>query len=325
MQFLQSALFRPGFVPTAFRKYRIPAAGVISYQQGGLNVFTQRIRLQQFTIQFHIFEAKEKTLLFPRNWTDLLTTHYMMKGSIDAFLNSGGYFPLRELEHNMFMVKGAQSHTAILEPGTYWCLHIDLESPIIEMLDDKVLFFKKLRQVVSPTGGTINPQPFHTSAAEVVLLNEILTCELKGKAADIYLTNRATELLLAYGVQLADSIATLFTDEIFTDQEIANLIALNSYMCTHLEQTHNLATIAAMFQFSVSRMDQGYQHIFNCTVDKYLEAKRMMKAYELLHSTILSDDEIAEKIGLPPYKQFETRFLEFFGKLPDQIRGENNY
>ena len=322
MQFLQSALLRPGFVPTAFRKYRIPAANVISYQQGGLQVFTQRIRLPQFTIQFHIFEAKEKTILLPHNETDLLTTHYMMKGSINAFLNSGGYFPLRELAHSMFLVKGAQNHTAILEPGTYWCLHIDLRDPIIQMLDDKVLFFKKLRQVVAPTGGTINPQPFQTNATEVVLLNEILTCKLKGKSATLYLTDCATKLLLSYGTSLGDTIATLFTDEVFTDQEIANLIALNNYICTHLEQTDDLATIASMFLFSISRMDQGYQHIFTCTVDKYLETKRMMKAYELLHCTILSDNQIAREIGLTAYNQFETRFLKFFGKHPGQIRVE---
>ena len=320
MRFTDSANFKPGFIPVEFQQHHIPCATIVTYEDNNVLIFTQRIRLKNFVFQFHIIRvtgSPRKTIIHPQTSSDLLTIHYMLAGgAIDAYLASGGYYPLREDEHSMFLVKSGTPHTALVEPGTYWCFHIDILPHTQQLIQDNVLFFSKLLEVISKEGGTINPVPFTTTADQVVLITKILTCKLVGEQARQHMENCARELLLKFGQQLNNYILSLFEDDKLTDQEIANLYAFQAHVCNNLSSSTDLYKVASQFGLTHSRMNQCMQELFGISAQKYFEIKRMRKAYELLAVSSLPVSAVMRMVGL----EGSTSFTQYFGISPVELR-----
>ncbi|MVT11867.1 AraC family transcriptional regulator [Chitinophaga tropicalis] len=320
MEFLPSAIVKPGYIPPGLEKYRIPIANAFTYISDEVSICSQRIRLQLFTIQFHIITCHTATTIQPRSQKDLLTIHYMLKGEIDAWLQNGDFVPLNEGRHNMVWVPGNIDHRADVSPGVYWCFHIDLHENARQFLADSITTFPVVMELASRRGGVINPAPMETDSMEALIIEKILACKLTGPTARKFFTECANELLIQFAEKYVNTIMKYLHSITIKDQDLANIFALQVHLNTNLQDTRELMRIAKDFNLSPQALEDGFRAVFGRSADEYYNSKRMMRAFELLGNSDLPYNAVAYLVGYGDFSKFRDAFHVYFGKFPSEIR-----
>lgn len=320
MEFLPSAIVKPGYIPPGLEKYRMPFANAFTYISDEVNICSQRIRLKLFSIQFHIITCHVPTTLQPRTPKDLLTIHYMLRGEIDAYLQAGYYIPLNAGKHNMIWVPGNMDHQAHVTPGVYWCFHIDLHDTARQHLLDSISTFPAILKLASLNGGLINPLPIDTDGMEVLIIEKILACKLTGSSARIFITECANELLIQFAEKYVSTIMKYLQNTTIKDQDLANIFALQVHLNTNLQDTRDLLRIGKEFNLSAQALEDGFRAVFGRSAGEYYNSKRMMRAFELLGNSDLPYTAVAYMVGYGDFSKFREAFHVYFGKFPSEIR-----
>lgn len=102
--------------------------------------------------------------------------------------------------------------------------------------------------------------------------------------------------------------------EVNTIHEVALLIE------TDLENIKTIPEYSRKSGLNPNKLQSGFQLIFNCTVNEYIQMQRLKKALYLLHNTDLSMKEIRDRIGLNSQSYFSKIFKEAYGYSPSEYR-----
>lgn len=94
-----------------------------------------------------------------------------------------------------------------------------------------------------------------------------------------------------------------------------------NYMDAHYCEEINFHTLMKMFALSYPSFIRRWRTIYNITPQTYLLRLRMKKAAELLTTTKLRVNEVAEKVGYSNSFYFSKVFREFHGMTARKYRG----
>ncbi|SEW21315.1 Helix-turn-helix domain-containing protein [Chitinophaga sp. YR573] len=323
MEFLPSSTkIQLGKSPSTLLEHRIPIAQVATFQTDDITIFSQRIRLKNFNLQFHIIDAKKDTIITPFTKDDLLTVHYMLRGDIDAYLKDAGLMPLQRGEYNMFWVPGNKFHEAKVLAGQYWSFHIDLQPHSIPWLSRDLAFFSKILSSMQQTGGTINSVPYQIESFEKVVILKILSYKETGGDARKYLDNLVNNLFFTFLDKYLIPIIRQLADGRISDSDLANIFALIGHMEVNIGQSHNLQGIASKFHLSMDTLDSSFEFLLGTPAEKYYHNKRMMRAFVLLGTSNMSIEGIAIHLGYKDHELFEKDFFQYFSKTCSEIQVE---
>lgn len=92
-----------------------------------------------------------------------------------------------------------------------------------------------------------------------------------------------------------------------------------AYIQQHYAEPLSVSEISAAMQFSQSYVNRSLQAYTGLPVKKYLLHFRLEKAMELLSTTKLSVQEVAESCGFGDAKNFSTTFKKHYGISPSSI------
>jgi len=92
------------------------------------------------------------------------------------------------------------------------------------------------------------------------------------------------------------------------------------YIEEHLADSFNLADVAAQIPINPSYLSVLFKEQMNVTFSEYVTRARLQKAKELLLTSSLSVNEIAERVGYRTAKYFIKQFKEYAGTSPGQFR-----
>lgn len=95
---------------------------------------------------------------------------------------------------------------------------------------------------------------------------------------------------------------------------------IQEYVDSHYSKDISLGSIAGKFYINASYLSQLFKKEMNTKFIDYITSIRLEKAIELLKSTSLTVNEIAEAVGYKDARYFREIFVKHMGKTPSQYR-----
>jgi AraC-like DNA-binding protein len=318
MEFISPVSMQSDYIPPRFEALRIPMAEVFTHSKPGLTVVSQKIALGNYDVFFHIFDAEDKVLIRPRSREDILTIHYMLKGNIDAVLRRGRRVELKTKEYNMFQLPG-HSHYAIIDKGVYWCFHINIHQNVQQELHH-LFMFEFFQRSLRETGGIINLRPYRIDARENILIKKVLDYKEHGPAAAEGLKPIIDELLLEFADKYSMELDAYFSGTKVSDMQLANMLALKSYLTSNLGQSHDMAAIAKQFLIAPKILEDTFFYIFGQHFSDYYTNQRLSRVFSMLSNPTLTIENIALFMGYGSQNSLRIAFEDFFGRSIDEVK-----
>ena len=98
------------------------------------------------------------------------------------------------------------------------------------------------------------------------------------------------------------------------------LLPAIDYIRTHFDQPVSLEDLADQCSMSTSHLIRSFQRYLNCTPHEYLLAFRLKQSKQLLLSTSMSIEQIAEQCGFNSASHFARAFRKNNGASPSTFR-----
>lgn len=95
---------------------------------------------------------------------------------------------------------------------------------------------------------------------------------------------------------------------------------IREYVDMHYSKDISLSSIAGKFYLNPSYLSQLFKKEMNLKFIDYITGVRLKKAIELLGSTSLTVNEVAEAVGYKDARYFREIFVKHMGKTPSQFR-----
>ncbi len=96
--------------------------------------------------------------------------------------------------------------------------------------------------------------------------------------------------------------------------------AARHWLDQHYQSPVSLSEVAAVACLSERQLNHLFKQCYDKTPLQYLTEKRMQQARDLLVSTHLSVQQIAEQVGYTSLAAFSDRFRQYFGRSPRHYR-----
>jgi AraC family transcriptional activator of pyochelin receptor len=151
-------------------------------------------------------------------------------------------------------------------------------------------------------------------------IQHLLDCPYTGPMKELYMENKAVELIVHKLAQILPSdamkeapqkMAALGTDCIHRARDL---------LCRDLESPPRLSDLAHAVGTNHSRLNRGFREVFGTTVFGYLRRKRLIEARRLIEMEGASVTEAAFSVGYDSISSFSKAFSEYFGMRPMACR-----
>ena len=113
------------------------------------------------------------------------------------------------------------------------------------------------------------------------------------------------------GSEIRLILSNLFTPHRYNLQQIVE---------SHLYRNTTIYELAALCNMSLSSFKREFKNIFNDNPASYLRKMKLLKAEELVKTTKLRVNEIAEECGFEDASHFSNTYFKFYGKYPSSDR-----
>ncbi len=105
------------------------------------------------------------------------------------------------------------------------------------------------------------------------------------------------------------------------DPRVQNAV---EYLCSHLAEKTDLATLARACYMSVSRLAHLFREQVGISPQQYLEQQRILRARQLLDSTSRPIQNVAADVGFDNPFYFSLRFKKHTGVSPTEYRTQRS-
>jgi len=95
-------------------------------------------------------------------------------------------------------------------------------------------------------------------------------------------------------------------------------------MTEHPERPHTTASLAKDIGLSDRQLRRRFRHVYGKTPRRYLVEVRLQRAEELLRTTDLGIEQIAQAVGYQNVAAFDRTFKRAFGVTPSELRDHLN-
>lgn len=101
---------------------------------------------------------------------------------------------------------------------------------------------------------------------------------------------------------------------------VQSVVEVGKYMETHLEEKITIAQLCKKFSISGTALKKNFHNIYGASLHQWLMTKRMKRAGELLRSSDMGIQEIAQAVGYDGLSQFNTVFKRYYGITPGKFK-----
>jgi AraC-like DNA-binding protein len=172
--------------------------------------------------------------------------------------------------------------------------------------------------------GCIDTGFSHESALSQMMnlcIQHLLDCPYTGHMKDLYLENKAVELIVH---KLAQTIAADDKRDLPTNKlkphETDRIHRARDILCRDLESPPRLSELAHAVGTNHGRLNCGFRELYGTTVFGYLRRKRLIEARRMIEIEDASVTEAALSVGYNSIFAFSKAFTEYFGMRPMACR-----
>ena len=92
------------------------------------------------------------------------------------------------------------------------------------------------------------------------------------------------------------------------------------YIQTHLSDKLTIALLCKQFSVSPTFLKEGFRRAYGMPIHSFLVQQRLRRAQELICTTRMSIQQIAQSVGYEGMSQFNAAFKREYGMTPGQYR-----
>jgi len=174
-----------------------------------------------------------------------------------------------------------------------------------------------LGQVAQGREALLGPRPFTASRNMVQRAQRLLHHPYQEVLRNMFMEAQVTELLLE-ALEIATGHRAALPP--VSPEEMERIAAVRQLLDAQLDRRLTVAQLARRAHMNVVKLNQGFRLLTGTTLFDYHLARRMERARELLASTRLLLEEIAEETGYEHLSSFIAAFKALHGMTPATYR-----
>ncbi len=101
---------------------------------------------------------------------------------------------------------------------------------------------------------------------------------------------------------------------------VNKIIEISQFIEDNLSEFSSISKISKRFDISIKKMQQGFQSYYHCSVNDFIQRKRLEIAKKLLDQEDFNISEIAFQVGLNSKSYFSKLFKDRYGVSPMDYR-----
>ena len=148
------------------------------------------------------------------------------------------------------------------------------------------------------------------------LMEEIATKEFTGFLRSIFLEGKAFEMLVVQIAQYQDDEAEDKLPQILRKSDIEKVNYVSKRIEGDLGSNLTVEALAKEAGTNVNKLQEGFKYVYDLTVNKYIQHRKLEAAKEMLMNTDKNISEIVVAIGLNNRSYFSKIFKEKYGVSP---------
>ncbi|MGY5846383.1 helix-turn-helix domain-containing protein [Salegentibacter sp. HM20] len=148
------------------------------------------------------------------------------------------------------------------------------------------------------------------------LMEEIDTKDFTGFLRSLFLEGKAFEMLVIQIAQYQDDEAEDRLPQILRKSDIDKVDYVVRRIQGDLAGNFTVEALAKEAGTNVNKLQEGFKYVFNLTVNKYIQHKKLEAAKEMLMDSEKNISEIVTAIGLNNRSYFSKIFKEKYGVNP---------
>lgn len=264
------------------------------------------------------FSAEESVIKMPE---EVIGMVYYLSGEV--FIN----IKHNQVQHEFVKSKGtissfySHSENHIFQkqhPGTelkkvsIFLSRTKLQSLIQE--DDKLAKNPKVRGIIEPTDYFVSGEQHKINPFTQNILRQFFTHKFTGVPRELFLEGQVIGLIADYLSLMQHekrSMAKPSFDKLHQAREI---------LLEQIDSPPSLAELSKLSGLNTYKLKTGFKELFGMPVYKYLQEKRLDKAFELIENNAMSIQEVAWYVGYESLGSFSNAFKLRFGIRPTDVK-----
>lgn len=167
----------------------------------------------------------------------------------------------------------------------------------------------------------VSEKPFfyqgHYSIKSADLMDEMLSRKYRGFLRAIFLEGKSLEMLVIQISQYHDDQSGGKWPKILRKSDIKKVDYVTSRILANLGCNFSVESLAKEAGTNINKLQEGFKHEYNLTVNKYMQTKKLEAAKEMLMTSDKNISEIVTAIGLNNRSYFSKIFKEKYGVNPN--------
>lgn len=168
---------------------------------------------------------------------------------------------------------------------------------------------------------SVSEEPFfyqgHYSIKSADLMEEMLSRKYRGFLRAIFLEGKSLEMLVIQISQYHEYQSGGKWSKILRKSDIKKVDYVASRILANLGCNFSVESLAKEAGTNINKLQEGFKHEYNLTVNKYMQNKKLEAAKELLMTSDKNISEIVTAIGLNNRSYFSKIFKEKYGVNPN--------
>lgn len=168
---------------------------------------------------------------------------------------------------------------------------------------------------------TVSKKPFfyqgHYSIKSADLMDEMISRKYRGFLRVIFLEGKSLEMLVIQISQYQDDQSRGDWPRILRKSDIKKVDHVASRILANLGCNFTVESLAKEAGTNINKLQEGFKHEYNLTVNKYMQNKKLEAAKEMLMTSEKNISEIVTAIGLNNRSYFSKIFKEKYGVNPN--------
>lgn len=300
-------------IPVEYHDLIIPAAGLYFRQDAAVDILSQHLVLEPYSVWLHDVLAKENILLRTHTPVPVFILQFMFEDSLP--LPRAG-FTLEERECSCFyLCPGPLHRIPMSSDKKIFSFHINIQPMAMAGLVKSYPALQCLMTGVHPNvTSRINTQPYHINAVTDMLIRKIMTCRYSGNNAKIFLRRCVTDIILNFAGQQTDSGQPFLFSSMVHAATLNNIF---SFLADHPHKIHSVPELAYMYDLALQDLHHGFRQHFAIGVQDFMHMLKMMMIWHLVQTNSFPLEDVVAVTGYEHQDDMLADLKAYYGTLPE--------
>lgn len=273
---------------------------------------------------FDVIFNEEIEFEYSHQAKEFIDVFYCLEGSFKHKTDSAKEFERINFRQNSLVKRLKSSHN-IISFVPHKSLKMSFISySILDATESRIKGYYNLREMASNSLETINTSEDYRYLGRICFRTSNYVQQLMpfmmNKASDILFKEAAILNTLASQLDRYENDSTSkHANAPIKQYELDKIIAIGVFVQQNLSENLTINNLVRMSGLGPSKLQMGFNYLYDTSVNNYITEKRLEKAAELLQTNEMNISEIVYQIGFNSRSYFSKIFKRRYGISPSDV------